>query len=52
MYGVLNEHAALKGGVLQVHYLKKRLNTVSAEVMGDDDVINDVLLQVVQQRPI
>ena len=51
MYGVLNKHAALKGGVVQVQKLKKRLNKVSKKVMGDD-VINDVLLQVVQQRPI
>jgi flagellar FliL protein len=51
MYGVLNKHAALKGGVLQVNMLKERLNTVSMEVMGKDK-IKDVLLQVVQQRPI
>ena len=51
MYGVLNKHAALKGGVLQVDVLKKRLNRVSVEVLGEENV-NDVLLQVVQQRPI
>ncbi len=51
MYGVLNRHAALKGGVIQVGMIKKRLNKISNKVMGDD-VINDVLLQVVQQRPI
>lgn len=51
MYGVLNRHAALKGGVIQVSVLKKRLNLVSAKVMGEG-VIHDVLLQVVQQRPI
>jgi len=51
MYGALNKHAALKGGVLQVNMLKKRLNRVSAEVVGENQ-INDVLLQVVQQRPI
>lgn len=51
MYGVLNKHAALKGGVIQVDVLKKRLNRVSAEVLGKENV-NDVLLQVVQQRPI
>ena len=31
--------------------LKARLNKISTEVLGDDKV-NDVLLQVVQQRPI
>jgi len=51
MYGVLNRHASLKGGVIQVNLLKKRLNKISARVMGDD-VVQDVLLQVVQQRPI
>ena len=51
MYGVLNRHAALKGGVIQVSAIKKRLNKISAEVLGEDKV-HDVLLQVVQQRPI
>ena len=51
MYGVINKHAALKGGVLQVDILKKRLFRVSEKVVGEDKV-NDVLLQVVQQRPI
>lgn len=51
MYGVINRHAALKGGVLQVDILKKRLFRVSEKVVGEDKV-NDVLLQVVQQRPI
>lgn len=51
MYGVLNKHAALKGGVIQVGMLKKRLNRISEKVAGED-VIYDVLLQVVQQRPI
>ncbi len=51
MYGVLNKHAALKGGVVQVNMLKRRLNKVSARVLGEGNV-QDVLLQVVQQRPI
>jgi flagellar protein FliL len=51
MYGVLNQHAAMKDGVIQVSAIKKRLNEISDEVMGDD-TIQDVLLQVVQQRPI
>jgi flagellar FliL protein len=52
MYGVLNKHAALKGGVIQVGTIKKRLNQISDEVMGEEDIVHDVLLQVVQQRPI
>ena len=51
LYGMLSEHAALKGGVIQVGYIKERLNSISQEVMHDGE-INDVLLQVVQQRPI
>ena len=51
MYGILNENAALKGGVVQVNIIKKRLNYITNEVMGDD-VETEVLLQVVQQRPI
>ena len=51
MYGALNKHAALKGGVVQVNMLKKRLNRVSKKVLGEDQV-NGVLIQVVQQRPI
>ncbi len=52
MYGVLNRHAAMQGGVLQVSIIKDRLNKVSDEIMGDADSVHDVLLQVVQQRPI
>ncbi len=51
LYGMLNEHAALKGGIIQVGYIKKRLNKISQDVVPDGE-INDVLLQVVQQRPI
>lgn len=51
MYGILNRHAALKGGVIQVGMIKKRLNSISTAVLGQN-VVNDVLLQVVQQRPI
>lgn len=52
MYGVLNYHAATSGGALQVGYIKERLNKISKEVMGDSESVRDVLLQVVQQRPI
>lgn len=51
LYGVLNVQAALKGGVLQVGEIKERLNKATQKVMGDD-IVHDVLLQVVQQRPI
>lgn len=51
MYGVLNKHAALKGGVIQVGYLKDKLNSISHKVLGDD-VVQNVLIQVVQQQPI
>lgn len=51
LYGVLNRHAALKGGVLQVQVIKDRLLQISNRVMGEG-VVQDVLLQVVQQRPI
>lgn len=51
MYGVLSKEAALKGGVLQVAYIKQRLNTISTDVLGAEK-FSDVLLQVVQQRPI
>lgn len=51
MYGVLNSKASMKGGVIKAEYLKKRLNRVSAKVLGKNKV-NGVLLQVVNQRPI
>jgi flagellar protein FliL len=51
MYGALNVHEALKGGVVQVGMIKARLTRISTEVLGED-VIHSVLLQVVQQRPI
>lgn len=51
MYGVLNSHAALKGGVVQVGAIKERLNKITADVLGEG-MVEDVLLQVVQQRPI
>lgn len=49
MYGLLNRHAAYKGGVLQVKFLKDRLTKISQRVVGDD-IVQGVLLQVVQQR--
>ena len=52
LYGVLNKHAALQGGVIQVGTIKRRLERISDRVMGEPDIITGVLLQVVQQRPI
>jgi flagellar FliL protein len=49
MYGVLNKHAALKGGVVQVGMVKERLNQITKRVLGDD-MVEDVLLEVVSQR--
>lgn len=50
MYGALSQEAVMRGGVIQVGALKDRLHKVSAHVMGEG-VVNNVLLQVVQQRP-
>ena len=50
MYGVLNKQASLNSGVIQVKNLKYRLNKVSKDIAGD--IVDDVLLQVVNQRPL
>ena len=49
MYGALNRKSAMENGVLQVAPIKARLNKISTKVLGEDKV-NDVLLQIVQQR--
>ena len=51
MYGVLNDQAAMEGGVVQVGYIKKRLSAITIKILGEE-AVNDVLLQVVQQRPV
>jgi len=51
MYGTLSRQAALDAGVVQVSLIKTRLNKVTEDVLGKN-IVNDVLLQVVQQRPI
>jgi flagellar FliL protein len=51
MYGALSRKNSMKKGVLQVAPLKARLNRITTKVMGEGKV-NDVLLQVVQQRRI
>ncbi|MCB1557261.1 MAG: flagellar basal body-associated FliL family protein [Alphaproteobacteria bacterium] len=50
LYGTLSKQIALEGGVLKVQVIKDRLRQVSDRVVGED-VVHDVLLQVVQQRP-
>jgi flagellar FliL protein len=51
MYGVLSGESVIKDGVLQVATIKQRLVDISKKVLGED-IARDVLLQVVQQRPI
>lgn len=51
LYGALSRHAALKGGSLQLDILKERLNKITHNIMGKED-IHGVLLQAVEQRPI
>lgn len=51
MYGMLSRHATLKGGVIQVSDIKRRLSRISDDVLGED-VVSEVLVQVVQQRAI
>ena len=51
MYGVLNNKASMEGGLIKVDRLKKRLNRISSNILGEEN-INGVLLQVVNQRPI
>lgn len=50
LYGMLNKKAAMEGGLIEISSLKKRLNLISNEILGEG-VVNDVLLQVVQERP-
>jgi flagellar FliL protein len=51
LYGYLNNYVTMNGGPIHIGELKKRLRGVTADVIGKDS-FNDVLLQVVQQRPI
>lgn len=51
MYGAMSESVALKDGMIQVGIIKERLNEITGDVLGDD-IHAEVLLQVVQQRPI
>jgi flagellar FliL protein len=49
MYGTLNRKSAMDKGAVNVGLIKDRLNKASVRILGEDKV-NDVLLQVVQQR--
>ncbi len=49
MYGVLSSQSVMADGILQVGYIKDRLNHITTKVLGENQV-KDVLLQVVQQR--
>ncbi len=51
LYGYLSQYAKMNGGRVEISEVKKRLNRVTARVIGEEH-FNDVLLQVVQQRPI
>lgn len=51
VYGTLNEHAMNKGGTLEIGVIKERLSGISKDILGDENVY-DVLVQVVQQRPV
>lgn len=51
MYGALSKKTMMEGGVIQVIYLKDRLNKVTTKVLGEHKV-KDVLLQIVAQRPV
>lgn len=51
MYGALSKHAVQKGGVIQVNSLKRRLSRINTKILGKD-AVHDVLLKVIQQRPI
>ncbi len=51
LYGALSRHAALDGGVLRVADIKQRMLSIIKNVLGEDTV-EDILLQVVEQRRI
>ena len=51
MYGALSTQSALQNGAIKTSYIKARLNRVTQNVLGEGQT-RDVLLQVVQQRPL
>lgn len=50
MYGALSHQGAMKNGMVQVNMIKERLKKIVEKAAGKD-MVDDVLLQVVQQRP-
>jgi flagellar FliL protein len=50
IYGVLDNSSGLRGGAVRVDVIKDRLNRTSRRILGDENV-NEVLLEVVDQRP-
>lgn len=52
LYGALGAgFGMMKGNVIDVQQIKQRLTSVTDKVLGPDHKAHDVLLQVVQQRP-
>lgn len=52
LYGALGAgYALIQGNIVDVRQLKARLTSVTDRVLGPDHKVRDVLLQVVQQRP-
>jgi len=52
LYGALGAgHALMNGNLIDVPRVKERLVTVTDKVLGPELKAHDVLLQVVQQRP-
>jgi hypothetical protein len=52
LYGALGAgFGMMKGNVVDVQQIKQRLTSVTDKVLGPDHKAHDVLLQVVQQRP-
>jgi hypothetical protein len=55
LYGVLGSgHALMKGDVVDIEMIKKRLTDVTTKVVGPkhQDEVHAVLLQALQQRPL
>ena len=50
MYGAWNKDQAYRDGVVHVDLIKNRLNRSTRRILGDENV-NDVVLEVVDQRP-
>lgn len=50
MYGTFSRPSNMNDGVVKISELKTRMVQIAAEILGPD-VVQDVLLQVLQQRP-